>query len=103
MVFEKLGSAKGQRLQSCVFLGLQIGIQDRMRFSVLEYIFHESVDLFVSVSLLLAAIVGEIIGTQYIPSFHFFFGPSNTELRSSVLIVSSPSSLMCLTSYLLMG
>ena len=52
--------------------------------------FFEVVDLLVSVLFLLAAMVGVIIGTQYTPGFHLFFGPSNTEWTVSVLIMSGP-------------
>ena len=67
------------------------------------------------VSVLFAAKVGVIIGNQYIPGFHFFFGPSISEWRFSVPIIAVPSvetgcvsfsfrivkSLMCFPSFLL--
>ena len=44
-------------------------------------ILSQDIDLLVSVPLLLAAMVCcVIIGYQYIPSFHFFVGPSKCEL-----------------------
>ena len=108
---------KDQRLQSCVFLELLIGMLDGVSFCILQYVHPHSSsgkDVLVAVLMFLAAMVAVTVGTQYIPGLHYLLGPSNTQLRFSVSIVSSLSvenrcvifpsrivnSSMCFTSFL---
>ena len=51
----------------------------------------QNLNLSVSVSSFLAAMMFVIIGTQYILEFHFLYDPCNCELRSSISIVIVPS------------
>ena len=67
---------------------------DGVSFCILQYVHPHSSsgkDVLVAVPMFLAAIVGVTVGTQKILGLHFFLGPSNTQLRFSVQIVSSLS------------
>ena len=89
----KLGGAG--RLQSCVFLESPCGIQDGVSFCIPEHLHPHSfsrcrVACICPFAPCCNGVCG-IIGTQYIQDLHFFFGPSNCEMRFSVPIVIGPS------------